>query len=54
MSELEFKELNLSEELLKAVSSMGFKKTTPIQSKAIPEIISIVTFSTHNIPSGPK
>jgi|SaaInlStandDraft_4_1057021.scaffolds.fasta_scaffold17558_2 ATP-dependent RNA helicase DeaD len=40
MSELEFKELNLSEELLKAVSSMGFKKTTPIQSKAIPEIIS--------------
>ncbi|MCK4651111.1 DEAD/DEAH box helicase [Candidatus Babeliales bacterium] len=39
MSKLKFEELNLSKELLKAVSDMGFEQTTPIQSKSIPEII---------------
>ena len=39
MSKIKFEELKLSKELLRAVSSMGFKETTPIQSKAIPEIL---------------
>jgi len=39
MSNLRFTELNLSKELLKAVSSMGFETTTPIQSLTIPKII---------------
>lgn len=39
MSTLKFEELNLSKELLRAVSAMGFVQTTPIQSKSIPEII---------------
>ena len=39
MSKLKFEELNLSKELLRAVSDMGFKQMTPIQSKSIPEII---------------
>ncbi len=39
MNELKFEELNLSNELLKAISGMGFEQMTPIQSKAIPEII---------------
>ncbi|MFH1643785.1 MAG: DEAD/DEAH box helicase [bacterium] len=39
MSKLKFEELNLSRETLKAISDMGFEQTTPIQEKAIPEII---------------
>ena len=39
MSKLRFEELNLSTGLLRAVSDMGFKETTPIQSKSIPEIL---------------
>ena len=39
MDRLKFQELNLSQELLKAVSDMGFQETTPIQTRAIPEII---------------
>ena len=39
MSTLKFEELNLSQELLKAVSAMGFEEMTPIQAEAIPEII---------------
>ena len=39
MSNLKFNELNLSEEILKATESMGFETTTPIQSKAIPEVL---------------
>jgi ATP-dependent RNA helicase DeaD len=39
MNELKFEELNLSQEVLRAVSDMGFEQTTPIQSKTIPEII---------------
>jgi len=40
MNELKFEELNLSKELLRAISGMGFEKATPIQAQAIPEIIS--------------
>ncbi len=40
MSNLRFTELNLSNDLLKAVSNMGFETTTPIQSLTIPKIIS--------------
>jgi ATP-dependent RNA helicase DeaD len=40
MSKIKFDELNLSKELLRAISDMGFKQTTPIQSEAIPEILS--------------
>lgn len=40
MSNLKFNELNLSKELLKATSGMGFVETTPIQSESIPEILS--------------
>ncbi|MBD3273451.1 DEAD/DEAH box helicase [Candidatus Dependentiae bacterium] len=36
---IKFKDLGLSKDLLKAISIMGFKETTPIQSKAIPEIL---------------
>ena len=39
MSNLKFEELKLSNEILRAVSDMGFTETTPIQSKAIPEIL---------------
>jgi ATP-dependent RNA helicase DeaD len=39
MSNTKFQEFNLSKELLRAVSDMGFEETTPIQTKAIPEII---------------
>ena len=39
MSNLRFEELNLSKELLKATSSMGFETTTPIQSQTIPKIL---------------
>lgn len=39
MANLKFEELNLSNDLLKAVISMGFEATTPIQSEAIPAIL---------------
>ncbi len=39
MDKLKFTELNLSPEILKAVTDMGFEETTPIQSLAIPKMI---------------
>jgi ATP-dependent RNA helicase DeaD len=39
MNKLNFEQLNLSEDLLRAISNMGFSKTTPIQAQTIPEII---------------
>ncbi len=38
MENIIFKELNLSNEVQKALSEMGFEEATPIQSKAIPAI----------------
>lgn len=39
MENLIFNELNLSDEVQKALSQMGFEEATPIQSKAIPYIL---------------
>ncbi len=39
MSNLIFNELNLSKEVQKAISEMGFEEATPIQSKSIPHIL---------------
>ena len=39
MSSLLFEEMNLSEEILKAVKDMGFEEATPIQSQAITRIM---------------
>ena len=39
MEKLKFDELELSEEILKAVKEMGFEEATPIQSQAIPFIL---------------
>ena len=39
MDKLKFTELNLSQEILKAVTDMGFEEASPIQSLAIPKII---------------
>jgi ATP-dependent RNA helicase DeaD len=39
MNKLKFEELNLSKDLLKAITDLGFKDATPIQAQAIPEII---------------
>ena len=39
METLNFTELNLSKDSLKAISDMGFEKSTPIQSQAIPEML---------------
>ena len=39
MDNLIFKELNLSSEVQRALSEMGFEEATPIQSKAIPYIL---------------
>ncbi len=36
---IEFEKLNLSQDLLKSITKMGFSKATPIQAEAIPEII---------------
>ena len=36
---MKFKDLNLHESLLEAISYMGFETATPIQEKAIPEIL---------------
>lgn len=40
MSRLRFEEMNLSEEMLRAVSAMGFEEASPIQSNAIPVLLS--------------
>ncbi|NTV90144.1 MAG: DEAD/DEAH box helicase [Clostridiales bacterium] len=39
MDSLIFKDLNLSEEVQKAIADMGFEEATPIQSRAIPPIM---------------
>ncbi|WP_317368485.1 DEAD/DEAH box helicase [uncultured Tyzzerella sp.] len=39
MTNLKFEELQLSEELIRAVKDMGFEEATPIQSKAITKIL---------------
>lgn len=39
MTNLQFHELNLSPEIQKAISEMGFEETTPIQSQSIPYIL---------------
>jgi len=39
MDKLKFSELNLSNEILKAVADMGFEEASPIQSLAIPKMI---------------
>lgn len=39
MTNLLFHELNLSPEVQKAISEMGFEETTPIQSQSIPHIL---------------
>ena len=39
MNIIKFEQLNLSNDLLKSISSMGFVEATPIQAQAIPEIL---------------
>lgn len=39
MKRLQFQELNLSEEIIKAVTDMGFEETSPIQTEAIPHLL---------------
>ena len=39
MEKLKFKDLNISEEIQKAVEDMGFEEASPIQSLAIPKIL---------------
>ncbi|MDR1087394.1 MAG: DEAD/DEAH box helicase [Endomicrobium sp.] len=39
MTTLKFTELNLSNEIIKAVSDLGFEEATPIQSLAIPKVM---------------
>lgn len=39
MDKLKFTELNLSQEILRAVTDMGFEEASPIQSLAIPKMI---------------
>ncbi|MDR2399711.1 MAG: DEAD/DEAH box helicase [Endomicrobium sp.] len=39
MTTLKFTELNLSDEIIKAVSDLGFEEATPIQSLAIPKVM---------------
>jgi len=39
MENLSFKDLNLSNEVLRAIADMGFEEATPIQSKSIPPIL---------------
>lgn len=40
METIRFDELGLSEQIIKAVTEMGFEEATPIQSKAIPVVMS--------------
>ena len=39
MENLKFEEMNISEELVRAVKDMGFEEATPIQSQAISMIM---------------
>ena len=39
MDKLKFEDINLSEEIQKAVSDMGFEEMSPIQSQAIPNLL---------------
>ncbi len=39
LKRLKFQELNLSEEIIKAVTDMGFEETSPIQTEAIPLLL---------------
>ncbi|MDK2788218.1 MAG: ATP-dependent helicase DeaD, partial [Epulopiscium sp.] len=39
METVRFEELNISEELNRAIRDMGFEETTPIQAQAIPHIL---------------
>ena len=39
MTNLKFEELQLSQELIRAVKDMGFEEATPIQSKAITKVL---------------
>ncbi|WP_290769533.1 DEAD/DEAH box helicase, partial [Halanaerobium sp.] len=39
MQKIKFNELDVSDEILKAVEEMGFEETTPIQTNAIPAIL---------------
>ena len=36
---IKFEELNLSEEIQRAISDMGFEEMSPIQSEAIPYLL---------------
>lgn len=40
MENLSFKDLNLSNDVLRAIADMGFEEATPIQSQSIPPILS--------------
>ena len=39
LQKIKFNELNVSDEILKAVEEMGFEETTPIQTNAIPAVL---------------
>ncbi|MEC9488484.1 MAG: DEAD/DEAH box helicase [Halanaerobium sp.] len=39
MEKIKFEELDISQDILKAIDDMGFEETTPIQTKAIPFIL---------------
>src|SRR5579862_2911532 len=39
IKKLKFQELNISQDILKAIVDMGFEEATPIQSEAIPFIL---------------
>ncbi len=36
---MNFKELGLNDQMLEAISFMGFEQATPVQEKAVPEIL---------------
>jgi ATP-dependent RNA helicase DeaD len=39
LQKIKFEELNISQEILRAVDDMGFEETTPIQTNAIPSVL---------------
>ncbi|MBP3629250.1 MAG: DEAD/DEAH box helicase, partial [Anaerotignum sp.] len=39
MEHIKFEEMNISNEILRAVLDMGFEEATPIQSQAIPVVL---------------
>ena len=45
MEKLNFEDLNISPEIIKAVKDMGFEEATPIQSLAIPKILEQIIFN---------